>query len=165
MNLAGKSDREIDQWISNHESKGMTAAPLYLDLLEERVRRSQQAHKLNFERSLNHLKAAAVEQRCTTYGALAEASGVEWSKARHQMNGQNGHLDRLLDICHARKLPLLTAICVNQGNVGEGELGPDALTGFADAGRRLGIAISEPLEFHHECREECWEWGRKQLEK
>jgi hypothetical protein len=36
--------------------------------------------KLSFERSLDHLKQAAIEQRCTTKGALAVASGVEWSR-------------------------------------------------------------------------------------
>lgn len=162
MDLSANTDREIERWIRNHEEKGETGAPLYLLLLEERVRRAQATQKLSFEHSLEHLKRAAIDQRCTTYGALAAASGVEWSKARHQMNNTNGHLDRLLDICHVRGLPLLTAICVNQSGVANGELGEEALAGFASGSKRLGITVSDPLAFHHASRDACWTWGREQ---
>lgn len=162
MDLSAKSDPEIKRWLSAHETKGETAAPLYLLLLEERVKRAQANQELSFEHSLSHLKRAAVEQRCTTYGALAGASGVDWSKARHQMNGSNGHLDRLLDICHLRRLPLLTAICVNQAGVADGELGKAALEGFANAARRLGVRVGDPTTFHRASREACWAWGRDQ---
>jgi hypothetical protein len=78
------------------------------------------------------------------------------------MNGPSGHLDRLLDLCHARGLPLLTAICVNQSGVADGELGKDALTGFAAGARRLGLLFADDRAFHHKCRDECWQWGRDQ---
>lgn len=162
VDLSTKTDREIDSWIRNHENERATKAPLYLQLLEERVRRAQLRHRLDFDKSLDLLKRAAIEQRCTTYGELAAASGVEWSKARHQMNGANGHLDRLLDICHARGLPLLTAICVNQGKVKDGELGEDALAGFVTGAQRLGLGTGDPRAFHHKTRDECWQWGREQ---
>ncbi|MCO5792685.1 MAG: hypothetical protein HEQ21_07685 [Blastomonas sp.] len=162
MDLAAKTDRDIESWIRNHERAAKTSAPLYLELLEERVRRAQLKHQLDFTLSLEHLKLTAIKQVCTSYSALAAASGVIWSKARHQMNGPGGHLDRLLDICHARGLPLLTAICVNQGNIPDGELGHDALAGFAAGAQRLGIAVSDPLEFHRQCRNDCWEWGKSQ---
>ena len=137
MGFDEKTDAEINQWIINHErAAGGTARPLYHQLLEERARRSQAKHKMNLERSLEHLKQAAIGQVCTTYGDLASASGVEWSQARHQMNGATGHLDRLLDLCHARGLPMLTAICVNQAGLGTGDLGEDALAGFTAGARR-----------------------------
>lgn len=164
MDLATKTDAEIETWIKNHENNGGTAAPLYFQLLEDRVRRAQAKQKLNFDRSLDHLKQAAITQVCTTYGALAAASGIDWSQARHQMNGSNGHLDRLLDICHARGLPLLTAICVNQGNVSDCELGEDALAGFVAAAKRLGLHVADPRAFHHRSRDQCWQWGRQHAE-
>ena len=164
MDLSSKSNSEIATWIKNHEKNKATTTPLYFQLLEERVRRAQLNQKLDFDKSLEHLKQTAIAQTCTTYGALAEASGVPWSQARHQMNGVNGHLDRLLDLCHALDLPLLTAICVNQGNVATGELGEDALNGFALGTDRIGRLIGDPLEFHHACREECWRWGRANVE-
>jgi hypothetical protein len=161
VGLETKTDTEIETWIRNHEKGSRTSDPLYLRLLEERVQRAQLKHQLDFGRSLQKLKQAAVDQICISYGDLAAASDVEWAKARHQMNGSNGHLDRLLDVCHARGLPLLTAICVNQANVADGELGKEALAGFAAGARRLGIPFSNSLEFHHRCRDECWAWGRR----
>ena len=158
--LTKKSQAEIERWIARHEEKGLTGDPLYIALLHERIRRAHESQKLSLDVSLEHLKQAAIRQKCTTYGALAAASQVEWSKARHQMNGVNGHLDRLLDMCFLRKLPLLTAICVNQENVESGELGEDSLKGFATGAKRLGFKVSDALEFHRRCREECWEWGR-----
>jgi hypothetical protein len=165
MKLAAKTDAEINTWIRNHENAGKTSAPLYIELLEERIRRAQLVHRLDFGLSLDHLKRAAINQICTSYGELAAASGLDWSKARHQMNGPNGHLDRLLDICHARGLPLLTAICVNQRNLESAELGEEALAGFAAGARRLGLAIGDSLEFHHRCRDDCWKWGAEQSRK
>ena len=164
MDLTTKTDGAIETWIRNHEDRSETAAPLYLQLLEERARRSQAKQKLSLELSLGHLKKAAIAQKCTTYGALAAASGVEWSQARHQMNGSHGHLDRLIDLCHARGLPLLTAICVNQDRLKDCELGAEALIGFAAAGKRLGLLIKDPTSFHHESRDECWKWGSEQVE-
>lgn len=160
MNFSSKEDAEIERWIKNHEEKSHTEVPLYLALLEERARRAQQKQHLNLEASLKHLMQVAVEQTCTTYGALAQASNVEWSKARHQMNGVGGHLDRLLDLCHARQLPMLPAICVNQSGLAKCELEESALAGFLTGARRLGFKVTDGRAFHHHCRDACWEWGR-----
>ena len=149
MDLSSKSDKEIDQWIRNHEIKSATGAPLYGLLLEERARRSKTKHSLDVETSLKALQ-------------LAAANGVDWNQARHRMNGANGHLDRLLDICHARGLPMLPAICVNKQGLETGELEPAALAGFAEGARRLGFKVTDELAFHHEHRDECWAWGRRQ---
>ncbi len=161
VDLSSKSDAEVGQWIANHETKGATAEPLYLALLEERARRAQAKNNLDPDKSLACLIGAAREQVCTTYGALAAASGVEWSKARRAMSGAGGHLDRLLDVCHARGLPMLTALCVNQGGVKSGELEPDALKGFCAGARRLGFTVADEVAFHHEQRDACWQWGSR----
>lgn len=164
MDFSKMTDAQINQMIANHERlAGARDLPKYPMLLEERARRAQLTQKLNLEKSMEQLKSAARRGVCITYGDLAEASGVEWSQARHQMNGANGHLDRLLDLCHARGLPLLTAICVNQAGVSTGELGEDALAGFATGARRLGLLVGELRTFHHKCRDECWAWGRTQM--
>jgi hypothetical protein len=158
--LSDKTDAEIDQWIFNHEKKGATDQKLYFELLEERARRSQGKGHLNIDKSLELLMQAATEQRCVTYGDLAKASGVDWSHARHRMSGANGHLDRLLDVCHARGLPMLPAICVNESGRQTGELEATALSGFAAGARRVGFPVADELSFHHEARDECWRWGK-----
>ena len=162
IDLSSKSDAEVGQWIANHEAKAATAAPLYFALLEERARRTQAKTNLDADKSLTCLIGAAREQVCTTYGSLASASGVEWPKARRAMSGTGGHLDRLLDICHARRLPMLTALCVNQGGVKSGELEPSALKGFCAGARRLGLSVVDEVAFHHEQRDACWQWGATQ---
>ncbi len=164
IDLDAKTDRELDQWIANHERVARrtgTVQPLYRQLLEERARRTQAKHKLNLERSLESLQSAAVGQVCIRYGDLAAASGIKWTQAHHQMNGPGGHLDRLFDLCHARGLPPLTAICVNQAGIISGELDEGALAGFVAAARRLGFLITDERGFHRQCREECWSWGRQ----
>jgi hypothetical protein len=158
--LSSKTDVEIDTWIANHERNKKTDSELFRELLEERAKR--QSKLLNIEKSLQHLIACAKLGRghFTTYGALADVSGVPWSKARHSMNGSGGHLDNLLDVCHARKLPLLTALCVNQQGVATGTLEPSALRGFANGAKRLGYPIFDEREFLEACQNECFEWAQ-----
>lgn len=161
--LTTRTDAALDQWIENYEkADGGTAKPLYRQLLEERARRADEREELKLENSLAHLKDAAIRQVCTTYSALAMASNVPWSTARLKMNGPRGHLSQLLDLCHARSLPLLTALCVNHDNVEVGELGEDALAGFIGGARRLRHSIISEKAFHHQCRDECWAWGKTQ---
>src|SRR5258708_23885670 len=94
--LSNTSDAALRVWIENHERKGATNTALYRALVEEDARR--RGGDLNVETSLQHLMAAARTGQFTTYGSLAEASGVPWNKARHLMNGAGGHLDQLLSI-------------------------------------------------------------------
>ncbi len=162
MKLHDKTDPQIESWARKFEEAGKTDHPDYALLVAERTKRRQNKQKLSFEKSLAHLKSCAIEGRFTSYGELAKASDVDWSQARHQMNGPKGHLDTLLDECRMQDLPLFTAICVNQENLQTGKLGEDALSGFADGARRLGIAVGDADEFHARCVAECFEWGRTQ---
>ncbi len=160
FDLAAKTDAEINQWIINHESAKATETQLYKDLLEERVRRGEGAGRLEIQKSLTALTQAARERRYLTYGDLAAASNVPWTKARHQMNGAKGHLDRLLEVCHARGLPLLPAICVNESGRQTGKLEHNALIGFCVGARRLGKHFSDEESFHRQSAEACFDWGR-----
>ena len=163
MDLTAKSDADLDQMVLNHERiPGGRDRPSYRELLEERGRRSDGKEVLKLDASLEHLKQTAIRQGSTSYGELAAASGVPWSKARQRMNGSGGHLDRLLDLCQVRGLPLLTAICVNLDGLATCKLGEEALKGFAASAERVGRRVGDPLMFHHQCREECWAWGRQQ---
>jgi len=154
-----RSDSEIDIWIENHEKKGETDTELYRSLLEERARR--QSRLLNIDKSLTHLIEIARARRFTTYGDLVKVNGIPWSQARHAMNGAHGHLDRLLEVCHARQLPLLTALCVNEGGRGTGDLSEEALEGFVKGAQRLGYQVVDGLRFLRECQESCFVWGRR----
>jgi hypothetical protein len=162
--LSTKSDSEIDTWILNHENKDATDTEFYRALLEERAKRVQAKQHLNLETSMRMLRSAAINKACVTYGEIAAASGVPWSRARHQMNGPKGHLALLLDICFARRLPLLPALCVNQRGMATGDLEDNALQGFVLGAQRLGIAVPDGRTFHRQCRDDCWQWGKTQVE-
>jgi len=163
MDLTAKNDPDLNRMIANYERKpGGVALPLYKQLLEERARRSQASQRLNPDRTLEHLKDAATRQVCTTYGNVAKASGVAWAQARRQMDGASGHLNRVADLCHARGLPFLTALCVNQNDVESGELKGEALAGFVACARRFGFLVTDEQAFHREQRDACWRWGLQQ---
>ncbi len=161
--FSSKSDADLETWIANHEARGAMDAPLYRELLEERARRSAVRHRLDPERSLGLLMKVAKAGVCTTYGELAAASGVDWAQARRVMSGKGGHLDRLLDLCHSRGLPLLTALCVSQKGLASCDLEGDALKGFTSGARRLGHSITDEQAFHREQRDASWAWGRTQV--
>jgi hypothetical protein len=156
-NLSEKSDSEIRSWIQNHEQRGATGTELYRELVEEEGRRRGKGLKPDL--SINALIGSARARRFISYGALADASGVTWNQARHRMNGAGGHLDQLLSICHARKLPLLPALCVNQEGLRTGTLSEVALAGFAKGAERLGYAVTDREAFLRKCQQECFDWG------
>jgi hypothetical protein len=114
------TDRQTESWIEKYIARNLTSDPQCQLLLEERARR--QSKVLKIEKSLQHLMLMACRRTFTTYGDLAEASGVPWNKARPLMNGPRGHLDRLVEICYVRDPPLLTALCVNQQGADTGDL-------------------------------------------
>jgi hypothetical protein len=164
MKLSDKSDDELESWINNHEKRGVTDTDLYRSLLEERARRNSTG--LNAETSLRHLLGVAKQHKFTTYGDVAKANGVSWNVARHAMNGEGGHLDNLLDICHARGMPLLTALCVNQNSVDTGDLSDDSMKGFIKGAKRLGYLVTDEQEFLRECQRASFSWAeqRKDVE-
>jgi hypothetical protein len=156
--LSNLSDDAVTTLIANHERKRETTSVRYRELVEERARRFGKG--LRADVSLAHLKQAAIEQRYTTYGALAEANGLPWSQARRRMDGAHGHLDNLLSICHAHGLPLLTALCVNKEGLSDGNLSEIALSGFVKGAQRLGYLITDQQAFLRKCQQECFAWGK-----
>jgi hypothetical protein len=157
------ADNQIDFWIEKYVVRGLTAELQCRLLFEERARR--QSKVLSIEKSLKHLIQAARLKQFTTYVELAKASGVDWSKARNLMNGPKGHLDRLLEVCDARDMPLLTALCVNQDAATTGELADNALDGFVKGAQRLGYEVVNPREFLRQCQKRCFDWAASLLDQ
>ena len=159
-NLEIKSDADIDQWVANHERAGKTKDPLYQELIVERNRRHGKG--LDIATSVAAMTKAAKENRYISYGDLAAANGLTWSKARLRMNGKHGHMDDLLAYCHSHEMPLLTAIVVGRNHLDSGEMDEDTVNGFVAGIRRLGVSVSEPIAFLKQCQSECFEWAAKQ---
>ncbi len=154
--FASKSDDEIDNWIRNHEDKGQTQTDLYRALIEERNRRH--GHGLTIKKSMAVLVAAAKRRQFVSYGELAEANGVSWTKARYRMNGKHGHLDDLLAHCHSKGLPLLTAIVVQKGKLATGEMDQFTLDGFVEGVQRIGVLVTDATTFLETSQRECFDF-------
>lgn len=143
--------------IANYRAKGLTDAPKYIEVLRELELKTGKG--LNFETSLAVITEAAKERRFLSYRELADASGVTWSKANLAIGG---HLGRLAEFAHARKLPMLSAIVVNKPNVKTGKMEPDALKDFVSAARDLKYTVTDEQEFLQQQQEEVFRWGSAQ---
>lgn len=69
------------------------------------------------------------------------------------------HLTRLCEYAHQRGWPLISAIVVNEDNVGSGNLKPDSLAGFVSVARELGLSVLEPHEFLREEQQRVFQWA------
>jgi hypothetical protein len=156
MDLTSKSDAEIDTWISNHERLKKTDTELFRSLVVERGRRHGRG--LSIDVSMQAMMQAAKNGKFISYGELAEANGIAWTKARHLMNGKHGHLDNLLAHCHANGLPLFTAIVVQKGKLESGDMEDFTLAGFVEGAERIGCSVTDDHEFLRLCQEACFTW-------
>jgi hypothetical protein len=157
VDFSTKTDDEIDSWIANHERHKKTDSDLYRSLILERDRRFGRG--LNINVSMHAMIDAAKAGRFISYGGLAEANGIAWSKARHLMNGKHGHLDNLLAHCNAQGFPLFTAIVVQKGKLSTGEMDDFTLAGFVEGAQRIGRDVTDAKSFLKQCQKECFSWA------
>jgi hypothetical protein len=157
MDLTLKSDAEIDTWVSNHERLKKTDTDLYRSLVAEKGRRHGRG--LSIDVSMQAMMHAAKNGDFISYGEIAEANGIAWTKARHLMNGKHGHLDNLLAHCHANGLPLFTAIVVQKGKLETVDMDDFTLAGFVEGAERIGRSVTNAREFLRLCQEECFAWS------
>lgn len=148
-------DKQIKNLIANYKSHQKTSDPYYHALLEENSRRT--GNGLDFEKTLEAVKQAARDERFLSYLELAEKSGCAWNKVRHAIPR---HLQALLEYCHDRGLPLLSAIVVNKHNANTGKLDEGALSGFVKGVEEIGIRVSDPEAFLKAEQEKIFLWAK-----
>lgn len=148
------SDYQLRNVIDNHRTNGKLNETYYLDALEELARRK--GHGLDFQKSFELIRKAAVEHRFLSYKALADESGADWSKVRYAVNG---HLGDLIDYAHGKGWPLLSAIVVNQKHLATGDMEPTTLKGFVEAARGLGYAVTDETEFLRGEQQRVFDWA------
>jgi hypothetical protein len=153
--LAVMKTSDLKLLIQRHEEKGATDRPLYSAAKSELARRL--SGQLNVLTTLEHLRACARKKMFTTYGAVAEANGLEWRVARRPMPN---HLLQILEECHGRGWPLLSALCVNATEVKTGELSGPSLDGFISGVERVvKTKIDSPRMFLKRTQRECFDWA------
>ena len=134
MDVAAKSDAELENIAANHKRRRMPNADLCMRARGELERRH--GHGLTFEKSFDLIMAVAREERCISYKNLADASGAMWSKVHYSIGN---HLYRLVDYGRSLGWPMLSAIVVNAGRVEQGGMEPGALKGFITLASELGL--------------------------
>lgn len=147
-------DAAIEDAIRRHREKGVTDTDLYRALVEEHAKRSSKS--LSVEKTVALLKDAAQQKHFVSYKDVAEASGIEFGTVRWQVGK---HLDAILELCHSRRWPLLTALCVKQNEVATGDLSGGSLDGFVAGARRLGLTVTDDKAFLRECQAACFAWA------
>lgn len=145
-------DEQIANLLENYRKAGKTEEPKYMEILAEYARRWGKG--LSFEKSIAAIRDAASRGQFLSYKQLAEASGLNWSFAvRHVMPS---HLWNLLEYSYRNGLPLLSAIVVNQKNVGTGDMEPETLRGFIAGVRDLGLPVTDDRQFLKEQQAEIF---------
>ncbi len=135
IDLSNKTAQELDNLLTNYRRKGRTQDPVFLEIL--RLRELKNKNKLEFDRSLEIVMAAARDKKFVAYKALAVASGAEWSKVHWEMSN---HLQQMLEYTFAKGWPPLSAIVVNAENVRTGEMKESARIGFLKGARDAGYS-------------------------
>ena len=148
------SDKQIKNLIENYQRQRKTFDPYFHALLEEHSKRI--GNGLNFETTLKAVRSAAKDRRFLAYKELADQSGCEWNKVRHSIPR---HLQGLLEYCHARKMPLLSAIVVNKHNAATGKLDDASLSGFVKGVEELGIRVNDPEQFLRDEQARIFAWA------
>lgn len=115
------------------------------------------ADSLNLNSTYQAIIAAAKDLKFITYGDIAKAQNLEWSKVRYAMNS---HLETLLGISAGNGWPLLTAIVVNQGAVQSGSMADSAMEGFIAAAKRYGRVAESPADFVRTEQEATFKWAQ-----
>lgn len=152
--LAEFSTTELANLIDNYRRKNRTGDEYFADLLEESSRRQGQG--LNFDVTMQVVLAAARSGKFVSYKQLADASGMEWSKAHRAMSL---HLGNLIEYAHRRGWPLLSAVVVNQKNVETGAMDAATLAGFVKAAGELGYAVTDAEAFLREQQQRVFQWA------
>lgn len=150
------TDKQIVNLITNYQRQNKTSESYFHALLEEHSMRV--GNGLNFEKTLQAVREAASQRRFLPYKELADKSGCVWNKVRHTIPR---HLQSLLEYCHARDMPLLSAIVVNKHNAETGKLDEGALNGFVKGVEELGLRIDDPESFLRDEQEKVFAWANQ----
>lgn len=157
MDYTKLTDDQLKNVINNHRNKGATGLDSYGQAMTEFHRRH--APKLDIDKSLRAIYAAASGGRFISYGDLAAANGANWNEVRYPMND---HLWVLVDHAHRKGWPMLSAIVVNKDNIASGDMDPGTLAGFVRAATELGHSVTDPRGFLVSQQAACFQWGKKQ---
>lgn len=154
INVENLSVAELENLVRNHRIKHATAAPVYLEALQELERR--QGKGLDFEKTLVVVRQAVKAHRYLSYKELADVSGANWNQVHYAIGA---HLWRLVEYSQLKFGILLSAIVVNKSHVQTGMMEATTLKGFIAAARDLGYPVGDEAAFLKEQQERVFNWA------
>lgn len=145
MKIEALTTDELETLIGNYQRLGQTDKPTYAEAKAELQRRASRTLDVDITRRA--ILRSARKRDFLTYGDIARENGVPWTKAYRPIAS---HLDEVMRIAHERGEPLLTAIVVNEAGRRTGQLEDNALKGFIEGAKRLGLSPRSPQIFLRE---------------
>ncbi len=152
------TDEQVQNVKDNYARQKLFDRPEYSAAVLELQKRL--GPELNIEKTIKFILSKAREGQFVTYGEVAEVNGCTWSKVRRKIPT---HLDRVLEMAHARGAPYITANVVNQKNRDTGKLDPESLSGFIKGVERLGDRVDEPEGFLKRHQNQTFEYAKQNL--
>lgn len=152
------AENELKNLVENHRRKDATdpkTHPAYIAALEELARRK--GNGLDFATSRRVILEAARKRQFLSYKDLADASGSDWQKVHWSIGS---HLFDLVEWSWRQHGIMLSAIVVNKENIDTGDMEPGTLKGFCEAGRALGLAVTDETAFLKEQQRRVFDWAR-----
>ena len=140
MTAAQKTARlgSLQNTIDNFVRRDMGGDQRCLDARDEMDR--LQSGGLGFSVSLAAIRDAAALGHFISYGTLADASGVDWKRARRPIYR---HLEALCVWANDQGFPLITAVVVEKDCMSTGHLSEGPLAGFLRAAEVCGVPVPE----------------------
>jgi hypothetical protein len=146
--IATMSDKQLDQELDNFERYRTSKVPAHRKLFEAKRPRyedllaAKEARSgLKLANSLTVIESAAKLRKFICYKDLADASGVEWTRARLMIFS---HLWDLVSVSHEQFGFMISAVVVNKQRIETGEMDKETLDGFVRAAERLGFDVTQP---------------------
>jgi hypothetical protein len=155
MDMAAKTDQQIQNLVDNHRREGKLDAPLAVAAIEEQARRNT---TFDFKAGIEFLLRAASERRAVNYRQLAEAGGVlKPGDTWHQHMARKIPLSQIVDYAHIHNLPAITALVETTQGVTD-----SILAGFQKGLDDTGIRVPTEMtvkEFYFAERQRAFDWA------
>ena len=149
--IAEMSDAQISVELSNYERYRLSSDPARVRLFEKNRPRYGELLAANEARtgfklkvSLKVIQQAARESRFISYKDIADANGIEWTKAYRTIGT---HLWDLVRWSHGEFGFMISSVIVNKENLAEGTMESATLAGFVKAAEDLKFRVNDPAAF------------------
>jgi hypothetical protein len=156
IDLEAKTTKELEIIIANCQRLNRTGDARCI--AASKILDDRRNGDYNMEKTIAAICEHGKQGQFLSYKDVANASGLEWGNVFRQINM---HLDSVCIYSQGQGWPLLSAIVVNQKNLGSGDMTVANRKGFLDAAKGAGREVDiEPIEFIKREQKRVFDWCR-----